>query len=188
VYVQAENGVEPREIKLGLDNNRMAHVISGLEAGERVLLNPPLKEAATSGESGRPPEGMAPTTQPVGVQPPRQGGAPMEGALMPGEGMRGERRQDAGEGRQGAGEGRQGRRGQGGGADFQSMTPEQREARRKQFMENMTPEQKQQFEQRMRERGTGGGGGRGADGAERPDRGSGAAGRAPEPQGSRSNE
>jgi hypothetical protein len=37
------------------------------------------------------------------------------------------------------------------------MTPEQREAARKEFLDRMTPEQRQQMEQRMRERGTGGG-------------------------------
>ncbi len=42
VYINTPEGPRPRVIELGLDNNRMAHVISGVEPGEHVLLNPPL--------------------------------------------------------------------------------------------------------------------------------------------------
>lgn len=52
VYVQTANGPKPRVIELGLDNNRMAHVISGLEAGEQVLLNPPLEPAGRTERNG----------------------------------------------------------------------------------------------------------------------------------------
>ena len=192
VYVQTGQGVEPRTIDLGLDNNRMAHILKGLEPGEQVLLNPPLQEAAANNESTRPPEAGAPTTQPVngnGMRPttrpsgmmPMDGGPRMQGG---GDGMRGgpgggegrqfsgERRQGApgaGEGGQGTVEGRQGRRSGGGGDP--NMTQEQRDAARKQWMERMekmTPEERQQVEQRMRERGGTGAGG----GARRPRDGS----------------
>lgn len=43
VYVMGMMGPAPRAIKTGLDNNRMIHVIEGLEKGEKVLLSPPLK-------------------------------------------------------------------------------------------------------------------------------------------------
>jgi hypothetical protein len=59
------------------------------------------------------------------------------------------------------GEGRRGDAGRGG---FANMTPEEREARRKQFEErlkNMSPEERAQFEARRRERGSGRGGGSG---------------------------
>ena len=46
VYVQAGDAFQARNIKTGLDNNKMIHVLEGLEAGEIVLLSPPLKEAA----------------------------------------------------------------------------------------------------------------------------------------------
>lgn len=65
----------------------------------------------------------------------------------------GDRAQDGSEGRRGAG--------------FANMTPEEREARRKQFeerMKNMTPEERERMQARMRERGGRGGGG-GRDGA-----------------------
>ena len=46
VFVPGPNGERiPRIIETGLDNNRMVHVTSGLEPGERVLLTPPLELA-----------------------------------------------------------------------------------------------------------------------------------------------
>ena len=46
VYVVKGKDYEPRVVKMGLDNNRMVHIVSGLEAGEVVLLTPPLKSAS----------------------------------------------------------------------------------------------------------------------------------------------
>ena len=43
VYVATEKDFEPRTVVIGLDNNRMVHIISGLDGGEVVLLTPPLK-------------------------------------------------------------------------------------------------------------------------------------------------
>ncbi|MBC8218295.1 MAG: HlyD family efflux transporter periplasmic adaptor subunit [Planctomycetes bacterium] len=45
VYVIKDGKNEPRNVEIGLDNNRMVHVISGLEVGERVKLAPPLAPA-----------------------------------------------------------------------------------------------------------------------------------------------
>ena len=46
VFVPGPNGERiPRPIETGLDNNRMVHVKSGLEPGERVLLTPPMEMA-----------------------------------------------------------------------------------------------------------------------------------------------
>lgn len=44
VYVESKTGVTPRRVEVGLDNNRMIHVLSGLADGERVLLAPPLAD------------------------------------------------------------------------------------------------------------------------------------------------
>ncbi len=52
-YVVGSRGYEPRVVEVGMDNNRMIHVLDGLEPGERVLLNPPLQEARRS-ETRRP--------------------------------------------------------------------------------------------------------------------------------------
>ena len=43
VYVVKDKSVEPRKVEIGLDNNRMVRIISGLKEGEVVLLTPPLK-------------------------------------------------------------------------------------------------------------------------------------------------
>jgi HlyD family secretion protein len=41
-YVSGPNGVELRQIEVGMDNDRMIRVSSGLSEGEKVLLIPPL--------------------------------------------------------------------------------------------------------------------------------------------------
>lgn len=46
VYVLNQNNLEPRTVEIGLDNNRMVRIISGLEPGEVVSLTPPLAAAA----------------------------------------------------------------------------------------------------------------------------------------------
>ena len=47
VYVKKGDDLERREIEIGLDNNRMVHVISGLQEGEEVLITPPLQDAVS---------------------------------------------------------------------------------------------------------------------------------------------
>ncbi|MBN2456194.1 MAG: hypothetical protein JXB29_06640 [Sedimentisphaerales bacterium] len=51
VFVQAGDSSEPRKVKTGLDNNKMIHILDGLDEGDVVLLNPPLKSAALSSEN-----------------------------------------------------------------------------------------------------------------------------------------
>jgi HlyD family secretion protein len=43
VYVRKKNQVEVRPVQIGLNNNRMTRIISGLEPGEEVLLTPPYR-------------------------------------------------------------------------------------------------------------------------------------------------
>lgn len=45
VYVATADGFQPRAVTTGLDNNRMIQILSGLTAGEEVLLTPPLAAA-----------------------------------------------------------------------------------------------------------------------------------------------
>jgi len=45
VYVVKDKSIEPRKVESGLDNNRMIHIVSGLEKGEVVSLTPPLQSA-----------------------------------------------------------------------------------------------------------------------------------------------
>jgi len=50
VYVQKDGQSQARPVELGLDNNRMVRIVSGLEPGEAVLLKPPLAPATTPPE------------------------------------------------------------------------------------------------------------------------------------------
>lgn len=43
VYVAEAGKTRKRDVQVGLDNGRMVHILSGLAAGEQVLLNPPLE-------------------------------------------------------------------------------------------------------------------------------------------------
>ena len=46
VYMPKGESVVPRRVEIGLDNNRMIRIISGLKEGEVVLLDPPLKPSS----------------------------------------------------------------------------------------------------------------------------------------------
>ncbi len=47
VYVKSGRDFEPRTIDIGLDNNRMVHVLDGLVEGEIISLTPPLQDGAS---------------------------------------------------------------------------------------------------------------------------------------------
>ncbi len=46
VYVLEGKEIVPRKVEIGLDNNRMVRIISGLAEGEAVVLDPPLKASS----------------------------------------------------------------------------------------------------------------------------------------------
>lgn len=54
VYVRQGANFGPRQVEVGLDNNRMVHVLGGLEVGEAVLLTPPLESTRgrVTGQNG----------------------------------------------------------------------------------------------------------------------------------------
>jgi HlyD family secretion protein len=113
VYLPGPRGPIPRAIELGLDNNSMAHVISGLSPGERVLLAPPLAESALSVLE------QQPAAAPPADTPAAQGAAVPTPAPPPVDATAGVRRGQ-----------RAGQRG--------TMTDEQR-----QRLQEMTPEERQ---------------------------------------------
>ena len=168
VYVARGNSQSPREVKLGMDNNRMVHILEGLEAGEQVVLTPPLQsedeKAAEDADSeianG---DGARAPAAPQGAAGPAEGGD--QGGRL---GAEAAPRGEGGEGRGGdAGEGRR-RGGEGGGRG--NMIDAERQAMREKF-EKMTPEEREkaraEFQQRRGGEGGGGagdGGGGGADG------------------------
>ena len=130
VYVVGPNGPEPREVKIGLDNNRMIHILEGVSEGEKVMLAPPLGESAAPLN-----EQLAPDTEqapkPAPMQPETNGPAApaAETPIDP--------------------------------AKLRDMSPEER----RQYMDSLTPEQRQRLMQ-GRQRGAGGGAGRAGRGGE----------------------
>jgi HlyD family secretion protein len=54
VYVKSGSKWKVRPVEIGLDNNRMVHIISGLDRGEEVLLTPPLTEEKPPRKSDEP--------------------------------------------------------------------------------------------------------------------------------------
>jgi HlyD family secretion protein len=46
LYVVRDGAIEERKVEVGLDDNNMIRIISGLDEGEVVLMTPPLKSAA----------------------------------------------------------------------------------------------------------------------------------------------
>jgi HlyD family secretion protein len=78
VYVVGATGVQqPREVELGLDNNRMVRIVSGLQEGERILLAPPLAPSEVRTEV---PEIKQPEAVGTGQTEPRGGRSPESGA------------------------------------------------------------------------------------------------------------
>ena len=55
VYVQENGKWVPRKVEIGLDNNRMIHLISGVKKGEVIMMAPPVKETK-SAEKSKPSE------------------------------------------------------------------------------------------------------------------------------------
>ncbi|TVR46578.1 MAG: efflux RND transporter periplasmic adaptor subunit [Puniceicoccaceae bacterium] len=68
-YVVTARGARPRRVEIGMDNNRVVHIRSGLQEGDRVLLAPPLHERL-DGEAGEPPATAPASDEPA---PPRAG-------------------------------------------------------------------------------------------------------------------
>jgi HlyD family secretion protein len=59
VYRPGPDGPRPVPVTVGLDNNRMIRVLSGLSAGDEVLLDPPLRPAAEKPGGAAPPRERA---------------------------------------------------------------------------------------------------------------------------------
>ncbi len=165
VYVVEGNKVERRAVEIGLDNNRMVKIESGLEPGEDVLLNPPLGADEIAGlepEDG----GEAPEAESTEV--PAAGGTAEGGALAPAPAAAAEggaAEDDA------SGEERRGPGGEGGGPSaemrerFMNASPEERQRMMEERMKSMTPEEQQRMRERMQRFQAGQGGGEGGGGS-----------------------
>ena len=97
---KGDDGYEERPVEIGLDNNSMLQIASGLKPGETVLMTPPLDIAAVALETST--EESGEESKFIGA---REVTAPPAGAPTEGEGSGGR------------GEGRRGRGGEGGAPD-----------------------------------------------------------------------
>ena len=94
VYVKEKNEWKPRNVRVGLDNNRMIHILDGLRAGEEVMLAPPVKEEKSEfSEPAGFAKKRAKEVLPPGVKAPpsvgaakdkKNGGAPKKTIARPG--------------------------------------------------------------------------------------------------------
>ncbi len=177
VFVVKDGVIGERKVETGLDNNSMIAVLSGLEEGEVVLMAPPLKAAALKpGErisgggdaNDATSRRISEKLKAANEQPRVPAGTPDQSMQMP-AGAPGQ------PGTPGAGQGFQmpsADQMEAARKQFESMTPEQRQEAmqkmRQQMESNMTPEQRQQMQQmRQQRRGTQGEGG-GEGGARGP--------------------
>ena len=141
VYVAKSKTLEPRKVEIGLDNNRMVRIISGLEPGEVVSLAPPLASATVE----------APTVEKLKIISESAGKAKAVQQDISGKGTKGPGSTDI---RDSGSEPRPGRPGGG------ELTPEQRRKIRERF-QSMSPEEREEWRQRRkaRQQQTGGGSG-----------------------------
>lgn len=168
VFVVRDGAVEERKVEIGLDNNSMVVIRSGLSEGEVVLLTPPLK-AATIG-AGERVGGVADSNDPMAQRINEKLKEANEG--LPAEGLGGPPLQQPGRqmgpGGPDAGEAGPRRRGPDGfqmpsdgemqqmRQRFQNMTEEERQQemeKMKRRFENMSEEEREQMRQRFGGRG-----------------------------------
>jgi len=140
VYLHGPKGPVAKTIEIGLDNNRMVHVKSGLTVGEEVLLAPPLAPSSRDDET----ESLAFGDTPFNIPELTKKATGRREEYLSG-------RED------GPPADRVKTEGGSGMPDFSKMSAEER---RKQF-ENMSDEDKQKLMERMRQMGGQGGEGGG---------------------------
>lgn len=80
-YVVKDNKLEPRKVDIGMDNNSMIRIVSGLEPGELVSLAPPLVQAAVEESTLEEVPEIPPVSS--GVAPPSQTSGPSPESPVP---------------------------------------------------------------------------------------------------------
>lgn len=93
VYLLDGKNSVPRKVEVGLDNNRMIHIKSGLSVGDKVMLDPPLSDAEVvrnrRGNMGGRPKVEGAEKKPAGPKPEGQTKKPPRGGPKPGAGKPG---------------------------------------------------------------------------------------------------
>ena len=146
VYTVKEGTIEERKVEIGLDNNRMVRIVSGLGEGEVVLLTPPLKSATIE-----PGFQMAGTGAPDALKQrinekleEANGTEVRRPPSMPSESVAGPQREGGG---RPMGPGRE-RADKAGGSGLSAQQMEQMRKR----LENMSPEERQKEIEKLRQR------------------------------------
>jgi len=152
IHIVNEKTIDPREVEIGLDNNRMVRIISGLEEGEVVLLTPPLKSGTIESESEdiitEIPDSMVASDsveERVNQRLEEINGADVSIRNIPTGDFANERPQRAGRPEGPGGEGRGARQGQRNREGSPELSDEQRERMRQRF-QNMSPEERQRLQ------------------------------------------
>ena len=84
VYVQENGQWTPRKVEVGLDNNRMIHIVSGVSLGDVVMLAPPVKEEKNKTLMEHPDKDLPPEkAPPPGKSPPPEKAQPSEKGQSP---------------------------------------------------------------------------------------------------------
>jgi HlyD family secretion protein len=147
VYVVKDGNLEERKVEIGMDNNRMVKITSGLNEGEVVLLTPPLKAATVESGSLMPgtvsPDSNDAMTQRINERLKAANGTE---AGKPSDNVAGPQQEGQGQpGRTDAGQEQAGKE------VSQSPSPQQMEQMR-QRLENMSPEERQKEMEKMKQR------------------------------------
>ncbi|HUV64755.1 MAG TPA: efflux RND transporter periplasmic adaptor subunit [Sedimentisphaerales bacterium] len=129
VFIVKDGSVEERQVEVGLDDNNVIRIISGLDEGEIVLMTPPLKSAA-----------IEPGSRTAGLGSPDDFNAP--------DAMKDRINQKLEEAN-GAGQGMPMMQGPAGSEDRQGPPSDQMDQRR-QRLENMSPEERQKEIENMK--------------------------------------
>jgi HlyD family secretion protein len=150
VYVVKDGKLEERTVEIGLDNNRMVKITSGLNEGEVVSQTPPLKastvEAISQTPGGASPDANDTTMERINEKLKAANGTRTSPPLdkIAGPPQQGQERQ-MGTGLDEAGQKRTT------GEDPQGLSTEQIEQMKRRF-ENMSPEERQKETEKMKER------------------------------------
>jgi len=169
IHIVKEKTIEPREVEIGLDNNRMVRIISGLQEGEVVLLTPPLKSGTIESQSEdiitEIPDSMVASDsveERVSQRLEEINGTSVDMRNMPSDDLADARPQRSDRPREPGREGRGARQGQQSREGSAELSPEQRERMRQRFqnmspeerqrLQNMSPEERQKERERMRQR------------------------------------
>jgi len=136
IYVVKDGSYTERKVEIGLDDNKMVRIVSGLEEGEVVLMTPPLRAATMESGSTDLPDGSSTFERRVNERlEEANGNGDTESSSQRGPGQSMSSEDD--------------RTGRPGGSDGSS--PDQMEQMRSR-MENMSPEERQKEMENMKQR------------------------------------